>query len=92
VSAKSEQANLAFAAHLFKSTVAEFKVGLSGSGGVFVVLLCGLALAIIVAVLEFCWNSRKNAQTDRVTNTLISAFPSAKLKPLLLLKKYLKNC
>ena len=28
-------------------------------GGVFVVLLCGLALAIMVAILEFCWNSRK---------------------------------
>ena len=36
------------------------------SGGVFVVLLCGLALAILVAILEFCWNSKKNAQTDRV--------------------------
>lgn len=34
-------------------------------GGVFVVLLCGLALAIIVAILEFCWNSKKNASTDR---------------------------
>lgn len=34
-------------------------------GGVFVVLLCGLALAIVVAILEFCWNSKKNAQTDR---------------------------
>ena len=33
-------------------------------GGVFVVLLCGLALAIIVAVLEFCWNSKKNSQID----------------------------
>ncbi|XP_059097759.1 glutamate receptor ionotropic, kainate 2-like [Tigriopus californicus] len=33
-------------------------------GGVFVVLLCGLSLAIVVAVLEFCWNSRKNAQSD----------------------------
>ena len=33
-------------------------------GGVFVVLLCGLSLAIIVAILEFCWNSRKNAQSD----------------------------
>ncbi|KAH0809036.1 hypothetical protein GEV33_013756 [Tenebrio molitor] len=33
--------------------------------GVFVVLLCGLALAILVAILEFCWNSKKNAQTDR---------------------------
>lgn len=36
-------------------------------GGVFVVLLCGLALAILVAILEFCWNSKKNAQTDRVS-------------------------
>lgn len=35
------------------------------TGGVFVVLLCGLALAILVAILEFCWNSKKNAQTDR---------------------------
>ena len=29
------------------------------------VLLCGLALAIMVAILEFCWNSRKNAMNDR---------------------------
>lgn len=34
-------------------------------GGVFVVLLCGLAFAILVAILEFCWNSKKNAQTER---------------------------
>lgn len=34
-------------------------------GGVFVVLICGLALAILVAILEFCWNSKKNAQADR---------------------------
>ncbi|CAB4057538.1 GRIN [Lepeophtheirus salmonis] len=34
-------------------------------GGVFVVLLCGLTIAIIVAILEFCWNSRKNALSDR---------------------------
>merc|ERR1711944_358122 len=33
-------------------------------GGVFVVLLCGLLASIIVAVLEFCWNSRKNSQID----------------------------
>lgn len=43
------------------------------AGGVFVVLLCGLALAILVAILEFCWNSKKNAQTDRVS-LLISSF------------------
>lgn len=27
--------------------------------------MCGLALAILVAILEFCWNSKKNAHTDR---------------------------
>ncbi|KAL0280927.1 UNVERIFIED_CONTAM: hypothetical protein PYX00_002077 [Menopon gallinae] len=40
-------------------------LGIENIGGVFVVLLCGLALAIIVAILEFCWNSKKNARTDR---------------------------
>lgn len=33
-------------------------------GGVFVVLLCGLALAVVVAIFEFCWNSKKNLHTD----------------------------
>ncbi|KAJ8975645.1 hypothetical protein NQ317_003937 [Molorchus minor] len=54
--------------HLFSITPLTFTI--NGhfniiSGGVFVVLLCGLALAILVAILEFCWNSKKNAQTDR---------------------------
>ncbi|XP_024938039.1 glutamate receptor ionotropic, kainate 2 isoform X4 [Cephus cinctus] len=40
-------------------------LGVENIGGVFVVLLCGLALAILVAILEFCWNSKKNAQSDR---------------------------
>jgi ionotropic kainate glutamate receptor 2 len=39
--------------------------GVDNIGGVFVVLLCGLAFAILVAILEFCWNSKKNAQNDR---------------------------
>lgn len=37
------------------------KLGVDNIGGVFVVLLCGLAFAILVAILEFCWNSKKNA-------------------------------
>ena len=41
-------------------------------GGVFVVLLCGLALAIMVAILEFCWNSRKNAMNDRSGGFLVT--------------------
>ncbi|XP_066598287.1 glutamate receptor ionotropic, kainate 2 isoform X6 [Prorops nasuta] len=40
-------------------------LGVENIGGVFVVLLCGLVLAILVAILEFCWNSKRNAQTDR---------------------------
>ncbi|XP_014475528.1 PREDICTED: glutamate receptor ionotropic, kainate 2-like [Dinoponera quadriceps] len=40
-------------------------LGVENIGGVFVVLLCGLVLAILVAILEFCWNSKKNAQSDR---------------------------
>ncbi|XP_068222545.1 glutamate receptor ionotropic, kainate 2-like [Palaemon carinicauda] len=43
-------------------------LGVENIGGVFVVLLCGLALAIVVAILEFCWNSKKNAQTDRYSD------------------------
>ncbi|XP_039304953.1 glutamate receptor ionotropic, kainate 2 isoform X6 [Solenopsis invicta] len=45
-------------------------LGVENIGGVFVVLLCGLALAILVAILEFCWNSKKNAQSDREVTTL----------------------
>ncbi|XP_076226572.1 glutamate receptor ionotropic, kainate 2 isoform X6 [Nomia melanderi] len=42
-------------------------LGVENIGGVFVVLLCGLALAILVAILEFCWNSKKNVQSERVS-------------------------
>ncbi|XP_022237656.1 glutamate receptor ionotropic, kainate 2-like isoform X1 [Limulus polyphemus] len=40
-------------------------LGVESIGGVFVVLLCGLAIAIMTAILEFCWNSKRNAQSDR---------------------------
>jgi MFS superfamily sulfate permease-like transporter len=42
-------------------------------GGVFVVLLCGLAMAIVVAILEFCWNSKRNAQQEKVYNAQSTA-------------------
>ncbi|XP_046435825.1 glutamate receptor ionotropic, kainate 2 isoform X5 [Neodiprion pinetum] len=45
-------------------------LGVENIGGVFVVLLCGLALAILVAILEFCWNSKKHAQSDREAGAL----------------------
>ncbi|XP_032308642.1 glutamate receptor ionotropic, kainate 2 isoform X5 [Drosophila ananassae] len=39
-------------------------LGVENIGGVFVVLLCGLALAVVVAIFEFCWNSKKNVNTE----------------------------
>jgi glutamate receptor, ionotropic, invertebrate len=33
-------------------------------GGIFVVLLCGLAIAVLIAILEFCHNSKKQLQND----------------------------
>ncbi|XP_013407964.2 glutamate receptor ionotropic, kainate 2 [Lingula anatina] len=40
-------------------------LGLQNIGGVFVVLLAGLALSVVIAILEFTWNSKKNARTDK---------------------------
>ncbi|XP_015923374.1 glutamate receptor ionotropic, kainate 2 isoform X2 [Parasteatoda tepidariorum] len=40
-------------------------LGVGNIGGVFVVLLCGLAVAFVAAIIEFFWNSRKHAQTER---------------------------
>ncbi|RWS02104.1 glutamate receptor ionotropic: kainate 2-like protein, partial [Dinothrombium tinctorium] len=40
-------------------------LGLENIGGVFVVLLSGLGVAIITAIFEFCWNSKKNAYSQR---------------------------
>ncbi|XP_070138570.1 glutamate receptor ionotropic, kainate 2 isoform X3 [Drosophila bipectinata] len=39
-------------------------LGVENIGGVFVVLLCGLALAVVVAIFEFCWNSKKNVNIE----------------------------
>ncbi|XP_068994304.1 glutamate receptor ionotropic, kainate 2 isoform X2 [Neodiprion pinetum] len=36
-------------------------LGVDNIGGVFVVLLCGLAFAVLVAIFEFCYNSKRNA-------------------------------
>ncbi|XP_071050372.1 glutamate receptor ionotropic, kainate 2-like isoform X10 [Onthophagus taurus] len=40
-------------------------LGVDNIGGVFVVLLCGLAFAVIVAIIEFCYNSKKNALAEK---------------------------
>lgn len=40
-------------------------LGVDNIGGVFVVLLCGLAFAVIVAICEFCYNSKRTALTEK---------------------------
>lgn len=37
-------------------------LGVDNIGGVFVVLLCGLAFAVLIAILEFCYNSKRQNQ------------------------------
>lgn len=46
-------------------------LGVANVGGIFVVLMVGLCLAIITAIIEFVWNSRKNARHDRVNSIMI---------------------
>ena len=43
--------------HLFACAASALNV--VNIGGVFVVLLCGLSVAILVAIMEFCWRARK---------------------------------
>ncbi|XP_045462403.1 glutamate receptor ionotropic, kainate 2-like isoform X7 [Harmonia axyridis] len=44
-------------------------LGVDNIGGVFVVLMCGLAFAVMVAICEFCYNSKKNSiREKRLTN------------------------
>jgi ionotropic kainate glutamate receptor 2 len=42
-------------------------LGVDNIGGVFVVLLAGLAVAIITAVCEFIWSSKNTAHSQRVS-------------------------
>lgn len=46
-------------------------LGVDNIGGVFVVLLCGLAVAVIVAIFEFCYNSKRNSQAELVCTSYL---------------------
>ncbi|XP_046751603.1 glutamate receptor ionotropic, kainate 2-like [Diprion similis] len=45
----------------------DLELGLPNVGGVFVVLMCGVSAACVVAMLEFLWNVRKVAVDEMVT-------------------------
>lgn len=48
-------------------------LGVNNIGGVFVVLLCGLAFAVLIAILEFCHNSRhQQRQLSYIDNMCIN--------------------
>uniref|UniRef100_A0AAR5PP96 Glutamate receptor ionotropic, kainate 2-like n=1 Tax=Dendroctonus ponderosae TaxID=77166 RepID=A0AAR5PP96_DENPD len=40
-------------------------LGVDNIGGIFVVLLCGLAFAVVIAIMEFCYNSKKTAISEK---------------------------
>lgn len=42
-------------------------LGIDNIGGVFVVLLSGLGIAILAAIVEFFWNLKRNAHNQRVS-------------------------
>ncbi|NXX18220.1 GRIK5 protein, partial [Podargus strigoides] len=39
-------------------------LGMENIGGIFVVLVCGLVVAILVAVMEFVWATRRAAESE----------------------------
>ncbi|KAF1382054.1 hypothetical protein PFLUV_G00160430 [Perca fluviatilis] len=41
-------------------------LGMENIGGIFVVLICGLIIAVFVAIMEFLWSTRRSAETDEV--------------------------
>lgn len=44
-------------------------LGVDNVGGIFVFLVGGLSVAIIIAFIEFVWNSKTNAREDKVCIT-----------------------
>ncbi|XP_032940311.1 glutamate receptor ionotropic, kainate 5 [Catharus ustulatus] len=42
-------------------------LGMENIGGIFVVLVCGLLVAILVAVMEFVWSTRRAADTQELS-------------------------
>ncbi|XP_031709392.1 glutamate receptor ionotropic, kainate 5 isoform X3 [Anarrhichthys ocellatus] len=41
-------------------------LGMENIGGIFVVLICGLIIAVFVAIMEFVWSTRRSAEADEV--------------------------
>lgn len=55
------------------------ELGLANVGGVFVVLVCGLGIAIFISLCEFAWEARKivNEEGDSFWKGMLREFRSA---------------
>ncbi|KAM9510518.1 glutamate receptor ionotropic, kainate 5 [Guaruba guarouba] len=42
-------------------------LGMENIGGIFVVLVCGLIVAVFVAVVEFVWSTRRSAESEELS-------------------------
>ncbi|XP_078389622.1 glutamate receptor ionotropic, kainate 5-like [Cetorhinus maximus] len=42
-------------------------LGMENIGGIFVVLICGLIIAVFVAVMEFVWTTRRSAESEEIS-------------------------
>ncbi|XP_023816112.1 glutamate receptor ionotropic, kainate 5 isoform X1 [Oryzias latipes] len=54
-------------------------LGMENIGGIFVVLICGLIIAVFVAIMEFVWSTRRSAETDEasVCQEMLTEFRNA---------------
>jgi len=65
------------------------ELSLKSLAGIFYILIGGLGLAVIVALMEFCWHSRKEARKRQVRiNLVLLLFPCYIDKRRKLLLKY----
>uniref|UniRef100_A0A5F9CES7 Glutamate receptor n=1 Tax=Oryctolagus cuniculus TaxID=9986 RepID=A0A5F9CES7_RABIT len=48
-------------------------LGMENIGGIFVVLICGLIIAVFVAVMEFIWSTRRSAESEEVRSARAGA-------------------
>lgn len=46
---------------------ADDELSLKSLAGIFYILIAGLVLAVVIALLEFCWNSRKEAKRRQIS-------------------------
>ena len=51
-------------------------LGVVNIGGIFVVLLCGLAFAITIAIIEFCWKTSSLNTSSTGNNKLMQTSPN----------------